>query len=51
MGASPPGGHRPIAGNFTGRGGADILWFTPSGTDTLWMSDNGVFASIRQFTL
>lgn len=51
MGAPPPGGHRPIAGDFTGRGGTDVLWFTPSGPDTLWASDNGVFSSTRQFTL
>jgi hypothetical protein len=51
MGAPPPGGHQPVAGNFDGAGGDDVIWYAPSGPDTIWESHRSPFDTVRQVSI
>jgi hypothetical protein len=51
MGAPPAGGHQAVAGNFDGAGGDDLIWYAPTGADTIWESHASAFDTARQIAL
>ena len=47
----PPGGHQAVSGNFDGAGGDDLIWYAPSGVDTIWESRRSPFDVARQISI
>ena len=51
MGPPPTGGHQAVSGNFDGAGGDDIIWYAPSGPDTIWESRQSPFDVVRPVSI